>query len=647
MLAGLGAAASVALAQGEAMAPGPRPIVATQAVPYPGTILLAVDATDLDHRVQRVQQTVPVARPGLLTMLYPQWIPGHHSRVGDVTKLAGLQVRAGTQVLAWRRDTLNPMAFHIDVPAGVSQVELSFDHLSAVGRDGGRVEMTRQILGVQWNEVLLYPAGHDASLIRVQPRLKLPPGWQQGTALRGPDGSLPKADAEGWVAYRAMSVETLVDSPVFAGRHLQRIELDPPGTAQPVALTVLADQAEQLKASPAQIDAHRALVQQADKLYGARHWRHYDFLLALSEQFGGIGVEHHESSENGVRGNYFKDWDKAPRSRQLLPHEFAHSWNGKFRRPADLDTPEFHTPMQNSLLWVYEGLTEYWGHVLAARAGLTTAPQARDVLAQTAAWLDQRAGRSWRNLQDTTNEDTIGAQRSKPWREWQRGADYYGEGVLIWLDADTLIREKSAGVKSLDDFARSFFGVPTSRRADGSIKPLTYRFDDVVRALDAVQPHDWATFLRTRLDSHQAGAPLDGLVRSGWKLAWAETESEFARNAEGWGGRPRAADYSYSVGLSVAKDGRLESVVWNGPAFKAGLAPGHTVVAVGMQAFSDERLAAAITANKGGLAPIQLLVRDGDEFRQLALDWRGGLRYPRLERIAETPDLLTPIHSAR
>ncbi len=390
--------------------PGPRPIAPTQALPYPGTMLLSVDATDLTHRVQRVRQTVPVAQAGQLTLLYPQWIPGHHGNTGDVSKLAGLQVRAGTQSLPWRRDTLNPSAFHVLVPPGVAQLELSFDYLSPLGRDGGRVEVTRQILGVQWNEVLLYPAGHDASLIRVQPRLKLPAGWQQGTALRAPDGGLPQADAEGWVAYRALSVETLVDAPVFAGRHLQRIELDAPGTPRPVALNIVADKPEQLKATPAQIDAHRALVQQADKLFGVRPWRQYDFLLALSEQFGGIGLEHHESSENGVRGNYFQDWDKAVRARELLPHEFAHSWNGKFRRPADLNTPDFHTPMQNSLLWVYEGLTEYWGHVLAARAGLTTAAQARDVLAQSAAWLDQRAGRSWRNLQDTTNEGTIGAE---------------------------------------------------------------------------------------------------------------------------------------------------------------------------------------------------------------------------------------------
>jgi predicted metalloprotease with PDZ domain len=651
----LAAGTCSAQAPGWAASPGPQAIPATRPVPYPGTLQLAVDATDLDHHVMHVQQTVPVAQAGRLTLLYPHWIPGHHSRTGDVTKLANLHMQAGGRPLPWRRDTINPMAFHVEVPAGVGQLELSFDYLSPLGREGGRIEMTRQMLGVQWDQVLLYPAGHAASQIRVQPRLKLPTGWQQGSALRAPDGGLPQAGADGWVAYRALSIETLVDSPVFAGRHLQRIELDAPGTPRPVALNLVADRPEQIKATPAQIEAHRALVQQADKLFGARHWRQYDFLLAVSDEFSGIGVEHHESSENGVRGNYFKDWDKAPRSRELLPHELTHSWNGKFRRPADLDTPEFHTPMQNSLLWVYEGMTQYWGHVLAARAGLTKPAQARDVLAQSVAWLDQQAGRTWRNLQDTTNEGTIGASRNKPWRDLQRGADYYDEGTLIWLDADTLIRERSGGTKSLDDFARAFFGVPTTHHADGAVKPLTYTFDDVVRALNAVQPHDWAAFLRARLDTHQAGAPLEGLKRSGWRLTWAETESEFARNAEGWGGRPRASSYAYSLGFSVGKDGRLESVAWGSPAFKAGLAPGQTVVAVQsavesaaqMQAFNDERLGAAITANKGGAAPIQLLVREGDAFRTVAIDWRGGLRYPRLERIADAPDLLGAVYSPK
>jgi predicted metalloprotease with PDZ domain len=444
-----------------------------------------------------------------------------------------------------------------------------------------------------------------------------------------------------------MLLETLVDSPVFAGAHLRRIELDPPGTPQPVALNLVADEAGQLDASAEQIEAHRRLVQQADKLYGARHWRQYDFLLALSERFGGIGLEHHESSENGVNTKYFKDWDKAVNARELLPHEFTHSWNGKYRRPADLDTPHFNTPMQNSLLWVYEGMTQFWGHVLTARSGLSTPEQARDQLARTAAWLDATPGRTWRNLQDTTNGATINAQHDSAWRDWQRGFDYYDEATLIWLDADSLIREKSGGAKSMDDFAKAFFGIATRRHPDGAIQPAPYTFDEVVRTLNSVQPHDWAAFLRERVDSNRPGAPLDGLARSGWKLAWAEKESEFSKNGEGRGGKPKPADFNYSLGLRVADDGKLVSVAWNSPAFKAGLAPDQTLVAVNLQAYKADKLAEAITANKNGKAPLQLLVRENDQFRLVTLDWRGGLRYPTLERLEGTPDRLTQLYSAR
>ena len=351
-----------------------------------------------------------------------------------------------------------------------------------------------------------------------------------------------------------------------------------------------------------------------------------------------------------MRSGYFKDWDKAIRSRELLPHEFVHSWNGKFRRPLDLWTPQYNLPMRNSLLWVYEGMTQYWGHVLASRSGLTTAEQARDRLANVAAYLDARSGRTWRNLQDTTNEGTMGSRRDKIWRDWQRAADYYDEAILLWLDADTLIREKSGDTKSLDDFARAFFGIATTTNADGSIKPALYTFDDLVKTLHAVQPHDWAGFLRARLDSHGPGAPLDGLARSGWKLTFAEQESRFARNADGWGGssgRERPADFQHSLGITLGSDGKLDQVLWGSPAFDARLAPGMLVLAVNGDSYKAERLASAITANKGGQAPIELIVRDGDRYRTLKIDYRSGLRYPKLERVEGSRDRLGSVYGAR
>lgn len=639
------------VAQPSAPLPGATAgLAAPQDQAFPGVIKLEVDATDLDQRIQRVTQTLPVSRAGRLTLLYPRWLPGTHGPYGDVGQLSGLTIHQGKQRLEWVRDTTDPYAFHVDVPQANQDLTLRFEHLSALDGSQGRVQVSRQLLGVQWNQVVLYPAGHYASAIRIQAQVRLPSSWQQASALRDGRGQLPQADSLGWVKFAPTSLETLIDSPLFAGPHARRIELDAPGTARPVALNLLADSPKELEASEAQIAAHRSLVQQADKLFGSRHWRQYDFLLAISDHFGGIGLEHHESSENGVRTGYFKDWDKAINARELLPHEYVHSWNGKYRRPLDLWTPQYNLPMRNSLLWVYEGMTQYWGHVLASRSGLTNPQQARDRLAHVAAYLNLRSGRTWRNLQDTTNEGTLASRRDKAWRDWQRGVDYYDEATLIWLDADTLIREKSGGTRSLDDFALAFFGGATQLHADGAIKPKTYTFDDVVQTLNQVQPHDWARFLRDRLDTHGPGAPLDGLARGGWRLVFSEQESSFARQSDGWSGasgRERSADFQYSLGLIVAPDGKLEQVAWGSPAFDAKLAPGMQLVAVNLQAYKPEHLAQAVTANKGGKAPIQLIVRTGEQYRLVSLDYRLGLRYPHLERVDSTPDRLSLIQSAR
>jgi predicted metalloprotease with PDZ domain len=601
-------------------------IPAPRDMPYPGLIRLQVDATDLDHRVFHVKQQLPV-RPGRLSLLFPRFLPGTHGPYGQVERLAGLKVLAAAKPLPWVRDTVDPHAFHVDVAPGITELELQFQYLSALDKNSGRVVMTREMLNLQWNSVLLYPAGHHASAIQVQASVSLPPGWSQASALR------VAREGGAQIEFQAVSLETLVDSPLFAGAHARRIELDPPGTPNPVALNLLADDAALLQPGEVQLQAHRNLVQQADRLFGSRHFKQYDFLLGVSDKLGGIGLEHHESSENGVRTSYFKDWAKRVGERELLPHEYVHSWNGKFRRPADLWTPNFNVPMRNSLLWVYEGQTQFWGRVLAARSGLVTAEQARDGLAQVAASFEYRAGRTWRNLQDTTNEGTIGARgRNKDWGNWQRGVDYYDEATLIWLDADMLIRERSQGAKSMDDFAQAFFGVQ-----DGRVQPLTYTFEDVLGTLNQVLPFDWRGFLRERLDTHQTGAPLDGLKRSGWQLAWAEAPSEFEKNDDAeW----RGDDFAYSLGLYLKRDGQVDSVLWDSPAYRAGLSKALKLIAVNGVAYKGDRLTAAVSANKTGAAPLELLVKEGDHYRTLRIDYRGGLRYPRLERVAEAPERL-------
>jgi len=615
-----------------------QPIPAVSDRPYPGTLTLEVDTSDLDHKIFRTRETLPV-RPGHLVLYYPRWLPGTHAPSGNVSELTGLQIHAADgRRIAWTRDTVDVYAFHLDVPAGVAELRIEFEFVSPLDNSQGRITSTQDMLGLQWDTVVLYPAGHDARTIGVQPSVTLPAGWSFGGAL---DVASRSGDT---VRFKPVDLGTLVDSPLFAGRHYLQLDLDPgardAGRA-PVRLHVVADRAADLAVTPEQVAIHRALVTQADRLFGARHYAHYDFLLALSETFGFIGLENHQSSENGVRPTYFSEWSRTPVGRDLLAHEYTHSWNGKFRRPADLTTPNFNVPMQNSLLWVYEGQTQFWGKVLAARSGLMSQADARDDLAVAAAWLGARAGRQWRNLQDTTNEPIVSqrGRRGREWSSWQRSADYYDEMRLIWTEIDALIREQSNGQRSIDDFARAFFGIEPGRTG-----PLVYRFDDVVRALARVQPYDWAAFLRERLDAHEGGPLLQSLARSGWRLAWTDKPSEFFKAIEA---RNRSSSFSYSLGFDVSSDARdasrITDVLWGSPAFEAGLAPSSTLIAVNGRAYKPEQMRDAIAEAKTSSRPIELLVRSGDLYRTVTIAYRGGLRYPTLERIEGTPDRLSAL----
>ena len=604
---------------------------------YPGMLRLEVDATDLDHRIFRVREEIPVSA-GPLTLLYPQWVPGGHSPRGPVDKLAGLEISAGGRPLAWVRDPIEVAAFHVDVPEGTDRLLVEFQFLSALDGGQGRRVMTPDMLNLQWNTVALYPAGHFASRIMVEPSVRLPDGWQFASALDVVDGQAPNATGAGGVArFRPVDFDTLVDSPLFAGRHFKRVELA--GGKAPVHLNVVADEASDLVMAPAQIEAHRQLVVQARRLFASEHYDHYDFLFALSDQMGGIGLEHHRSSENGVRRGYFTEWERNAPVRDLLPHEYTHSWNGKFRRPRGLATPSFNVPMQGDLLWVYEGQTQYWGFVLAARSGLWSAEQARDALALVVAtYGENRPGLAWRNVFDTTRDPVIAQRRPLPYRNWQMSEEYYSAGQLVWLAVDAKLRELSRGKRSLDDFARAFFGID-----DGDRTVHPYDFDDVVATLDGVVAFDWASFLRERVEAR--APPLDGLAASGWRLAWSDEQSTFQKHREA---SRKSLDYSAALGLVVdSGSGRVSDVRWDGPAFKAGLAPASTVIAVNGRAFNADRLRAAVAATAEAPADIELLVRNGEEYRMLRVPCEGGLRYPRLERIPGTPDRLQAIFAPR
>ncbi len=618
--------------------PAPTPLPMPPAIPFPrdvpydGSLRIAIDATDLARHIFSVHETVPVHQAGDLVLLYPQWIPGNHGPTGPIELLGGLAVHAGGALLDWRRDAVDMYAFHVPVPAGASSVDVDFQFLSPVQSAQGRVVMTPEMLDLQWNAVILYPAGVFTRRIEADPSIRLPPGWKFGTALE------PASTAGDVVTFRPLPLNVLFDSPLIAGSHFERLDLDPGGPA-PVHLDIVADKPSELAVSPAQLAAHRAIVTQAYRLFGSHHYDHYDFLFALSDELDGEGLEHHRSSEDATDGDYFTDWDATSAGRDLLSHEFTHSWNGKYRRPADLWAPNLNVPERDSLLWVYEGQTEYWGQVLAARSGLWNRAQALDALADDAAIEQDELGRAWRPLEDTTDSPIFVRRRSLPWLNWQREEDYYLEGLLIWLDADTLIRERSHGTKSLDDFARAFFGTD-----NGSYGVSTFRFDDVVHALDRVEPYDWAAFLRRRLDARGGQAPLDGLRRGGYRLVYDDKPSSFETSYEKERG---VRDFTFSIGLSM-KGTNIETVAWNGPAWKAGLVAGGTLLAVdGIAVDGADDLATAIREAGPSHAAIDLLVKTGNHIHTVHVTGVPGLRYPHLVPDGNGPRSLDAILAAR
>ena len=610
-------------------APQPVPftdtIPAAQDIPYPGTIRLDVDATDTTRGIFRVKETIPVAKTGPMTLLFPKWLPGAHSPRGEIDKLAGLVIRAGGKVVPWVRDTVDVAAYHIDVPAGAKQIDVAFQFISATQGNQGRIVMTPNMISLEPNSVSLYPAGYFTRQIPIQMTVTYPEGFTASGAVR--------AKVKGSTyTYDTTNYEVLVDSPVLAGRYGKVWAL-----SDKVNLDVYADSPDLLAATPAQIDAHKRLVDQAVKTFGAQHYDHYDFLLSLSDQLGGIGLEHHRSSEDGSRPTYFTEWDQNVTSRNLLPHEFTHSWDGKFRRGADLWTPDFRTPMRDSLLWVYEGQTQFWGYVLQARSGLVSKQATLDGYAYILANYVNTVGRQWRPLIDTTNDPIISQRRPKGWTSWQRSEDYYNEGLMVWMEVDAMLRQQSGGTKSIDDFARAFFGV-----RDGDWGELTYTFEEVAATLNRIQPYDWAGFLTKRLTETGQPAPIEGFAMNGYKLVYTAEPSDYFKQVE----KSRGTDVTSSVGIRVEKDGDLTTVVWDSPAFKAGLTIGDQIAAVNGDLFTPDALKTAIKTAQGSKEPIRLTIKDGTRLREVAIDYHDGPRYPHLQKTGtgETglDKLLTP-----
>lgn len=604
----------------------------TPAAQAPPTVTIAVDATTAPRKIFHATLKIPAA-PGHLTLYYPKWIPGEHAPDGPVIDLAGLKFSAGGKPLKWRRALDDGYTLHVEVPAGVAEISAELDFLSPATFEGGfsaGSSATDKLAIISWNQVLLYPKGFKSDDINYSASLKLPDGWKFGTPL-------PVTSQSGnEIHFATVSLTTLVDSPVITGEFLKVVPL----ASDPVTeMDIAADSAAALEAPQQAWDHYRSLVDQTQKLFGAHHYRDYHFLYTLSDHVAHFGLEHHESDDSRVGERSLVDDTARKMSAGLLPHEYVHSWNGKFRRPADLATPDYQQPMQDDLLWVYEGLTNYLGFVLTARSGLLTAEQDRDDLALTAAALDHLPGREWRNLQDTADAAPELYFSPRAWESERRSTDFYDEDTLNWLWVDVIIRQQTKGAKSLDDFCKLFHGAPST---GPMVNP--YTFEDVVSALNQIAPYDWRGFWTERLTNHGPGAPLGGIEGSGWKVVYDETPSEMASAAMGAYHYVSAA---YSIGLILGEDGTVSDTIEGMPAAKAGIGPGMKLIAVNDHRYSPEVLRDALKSAKTSPDPIALLIENTEYYKTYKLDYHAGEKYAHLVRDDTKPDVLSEILKAK
>ena len=584
-------------------------------------ITMNVDATQAARNVLHTTLHIPV-RPGPFSFFYPKWIPGEHSPDGPINDMVGLRVTANGKQIAWTRDPVEMFAFNCEVPQGVSELDVAFDEVSQPG-----TTMSARLARIKWNRVLVYPRGLNSDAVLVDASIKLPAGWKFATAL-------PIArERQDEVEFKEVSLTELVDSPMITGANFRKLPLG----STPVLheMDIVADSPGALEVKPETLRGWQNLVKEANALFGAHHYRSYRFLLTLSDVGGSEGLEHHESSEDGVGEKALSDSGQLIDLGDLLGHEYTHSWNGKYRRPADLTTSDFEQPMHGDLLWVYEGLTEYLGKVLPARSGLWTPENFRDSIAAVAAEMENQSGRNWRPLVDTATAVQFTYSSPRGWMNYRRRVDYYFEGLLLWMEADVIIRRQSKGKLSLDDFCHRFHGGPDT----GPIVK-TYTFDDIVNTLNDVTPYDWRAFLNERVNQINSRAPLGGITNGGWKLIYNETPNEEVKFNEQ---QKKFTNLSYSIGLIMNSDGTVQDVNPELSAAKAGLAPGMKIVGVNGRAWSIDALHEAIAATKSGASQIELRVENGGFQENYKLGYSGGERYPHLERDATKPDLLSEI----
>ncbi len=596
------------------------------------TVTVTLDATESPRKILHAKLTIP-AKPGSLTLYYPKWIPGEHEPSGPIVNLTGLHFKANGNELTWRRDLLDAWTFHVDVPPGATSVDASLDYLYPAvfeGRYSSGSSATEKMAVISWNQVLLYPAGWTSDELKYETSVRLPAGWKFASPL------LVASQSGADVRFAQVSLTTLVDSPILTGQYMR---MEPTGENPPHELDLAADSAAALDGPADFFEHQRNLVAQAQKLFGTHHYASYHFLYSLSDHVAHFGLEHHQSDDSRVDEHGIVDETKRRLFAGLLPHEFVHSWNGKYRRPADLATPDYQKAMQTDLLWVYEGLTSYLGDLLSARSAIRTPEDARDNLAGIAAELQYRPGRSWRNLQDTADAVPSLQEASRAWQSWRRGVDYYDEDVLNWLWVDVLLRQQTGGKKTMDDFCHAFHG-----GGSGAPEVKTYNFEDIVSTLNSLAPYDWRKFWVERLTNHGPGAPLGGVEGSGWKLVFSDTPSGLTKAEED---DREGIDSRFSLGLDLRADGGIVDTIEGLPAAKAGIGPGMKVLAVDGHKFSKNAWREALKAAKTSSVPMEVLVENTDYIRTFKIDYHDGEKFPHLERDASKPDLLSEIYTAK
>jgi len=597
----------------------------------PPVMVLTVDATEAQRKIFHSRITLPVT-PGSLTLCYPRWIPGEHAPSGPVADTAGLIFSAEGKTIPWKRDPVDMYAYHLEIPPGVANLEIAMDYLSPVETQAATfsegTSATEQLATVNWNQLVLYPKDISADQLQVRASLKLPDGWSFGTALPG------AVRSGSTVQFATASLATLIDSPVLAGRYFKVVPLQHE-KMPPHEIDIASDSAAALEMSAGDRQAFSNLVAEAAALFGSYHFRDFHFLLSLSNHTGHFGLEHHESSEIRLSEGFLVDPYMRVLGAALLPHEYVHSWNGKYRRPAGLTANNYQTPLKTDLLWVYEGLTEYFAFVLTVRSGLWNPGQFRDQLSATAMQMVYRPGRLWRSLQDAAVSAQLLFGASPAWNSWRRGPDFYDEGVLLWLEADVIVRQQSNGRKSLDDFARLFFGGHS-----GPPEVNSYTLEDVIAALNQIAPYDWRKFFAERVTDIAPFAPLGGIREAGWLLVYTETPSEMMRFRQEL---ERLVDATASIGVIAQQDGSIVDTIHDMPAAKAGIGPGMRIVAVNGRKFTSRVLSDALKAGIDSNAPLELLIENAEFYKTIRIDYHGGSRYPHLTRDQSRRDLLGEI----